>query len=255
MSEYEIFLRERRGIGKGATAEIFEYKGFAYKCYYDGISVVCPEYEYSVMQEIGKTDLPAPRYYPTEFPNTLKMDLVRGQSMCERMLSGDDPEPMMRDLITWMQKIHKVRGLKLYSLSAYSEKQIKEGPTDEETKAKALALLEEVEATDQEPDVLCHMDFHVLNVLYEGDDVRIIDWVNAKNGRAIWEYARTYVILYEFAEILLQSFIDKVFAAEGYDKELFDKAVFVSAVCRLYEQDSERVRQLIADQRCSYGQF
>ena len=94
---------------------------------------------------------------------------------------------------------HGVDNLALHSLPQFMQGQISKSPVDEDHKAHARACVEEVERTVQEKTVLCHMDYHMLNVMYEQDNIRIIDWVNAKNGKPIWDYARTYVIIYEHA--------------------------------------------------------
>ena len=84
-----------------------------------------------------------------------------------------------------------------------------------------------------------------MNIMYEQDNIRIIDWVNAKNGKPIWDYARTYVIIYEHAAGLKRNYMKRVLSLEGYNEDIFMKAVYANAVYRLTEQDSKRVRKLI----------
>ncbi|MGN0395506.1 MAG: hypothetical protein ACI4EF_09090, partial [Coprococcus sp.] len=76
--------------------------------------------------------------------------------------------------------------------------------------------------------------------------VHIIDWTNAKNGKAIWDYARTYVIFYEYAAGMKTKYLKEVLRCKSYPKEIFMKAVYASAVYRLTEHDTKRVRQLIS---------
>lgn len=89
------------------------------------------------------------------------------------------------------------------------------------------------------------MDYHFLNVMCEGDDVRIIDWTNAKNGKAIWDYARTCFICSEHAAELKAGCVRQILARIRYPRDTFMKAVYVSAICRLTEHDTKRVRTLI----------
>ena len=89
------------------------------------------------------------------------------------------------------------------------------------------------------------MDYNVLNVLYESGDTVIIDWTIAKNGKAIWDYARSYVIFYEYAAGMKTRYLNEVLRREGYAKNVFMEAVYASAVFRLTEHDTKRVRQLI----------
>ena len=81
--------------------------------------------------------------------------------------------------------------------------------------------------------------------MYAGNDVHIIDWTNAKNGKPIWDYARTYVIFYEYAAGMKTKYLKKVLALTKYLKETFMKAVYVNAIYRLTEHDTKRVRQLM----------
>ena len=81
--------------------------------------------------------------------------------------------------------------------------------------------------------------------MYTRPEQPTIDWVNAKNGKPIWDYARTYVIIYEHAAGLKRNYMKRVLSLEGYSEEVFMKAVYANAVYRLTEHDSKRVRQLI----------
>lgn len=107
----------------------------------------------------------------------------------------------------------------------YDEKymldKIEQAPVDKGEKELAVQCLSIVENEINETEVLCHMDYHFLNVMYEEDEVRIIDWTNAKNGKAIWDYARTYVIFYEYAAGMKTKYLKEVLRREGYSKELF----------------------------------
>lgn len=64
-------------------------------------------------------------------------------------------------------------------------------------------------------------------------------------GKPIWDYARTYVIFYEYAAGLKRKYMKRVLDLEGYSEEIFMKAVYVNAINRLNELDTKRIRQLI----------
>ena len=244
MSEYEDFLKERVKIGAGMAAGVYAWNGYAYKCFGEGYPEGWIAYEIAQQNEICKSTLPVPRYYPCEFPHAIKMDLIKGLSMYERF-GAAGKEAMLDDFMLWFQKIHGVENLQLQSLHQFLLRQISVSPVDEEHKAHARACVEEVERTVDEKNVLCHMDYHPLNIMYEQDNIRIIDWVNAKNGKPIWDYARTYVIIYEHAAGLKRNYMKRVLSLEGYSVDVFMKAVYANAVYRLTEQDSKRVRKLI----------
>lgn len=245
MNSYNDFLKKRNEIGSGMAAKVYSYNGFAYKCYDEDYPKEWIDYEYEVQEEIMKSELPVPCYYESEFPNSIKMDLIHGISMYDRLMDvGKDI--VMEEMMTWFEKIHQVKGLNLHSISKYMLDKIEQAPVDKGEKELAVQCLSIVENEINETEVLCHMDYHFLNVMYEEDEVRIIDWTNAKNGKAIWDYARTYVIFYEYAAGMKTKYLKEVLRREGYSKELFMKAVYVNAVYRLTEHDTKRVRQLMS---------
>lgn len=227
------------------AAKVYSYNGFAYKCYAEAYPKEWIDYEYEVQCEIMKSGLPVPCYYESEFPNSIKMDLINGISMYDRLLDvGKDI--VMEELMIWFEKIHQVKGLKLHSILKYILDKIEQAPVGKGEQEMAIQCLSIVENEINEPEVLCHMDYHFLNIMFEEDEVFIIDWTNAKNGKAIWDYARTYVIFYEYTAGMKTKYLKEVLRREGYPEELFMKAVYVSAVYRLTEHNTKRVRQLIS---------
>lgn len=244
MSKYEDFLAERVELGAGMQAKVYSWNGFAYKCFNEGYPKEWIEYEYNQQIEVCKSRLPIPKYYETEFPNTIKMDLIQGISMFDRMQDiGKDQ--MMHDFMALFDRIHQVKNLNLHHVVKYLRVQIEKAPADQDQISYAIQCCQEVESKVQEEEVLCHMDYHFLNIMYEGNNPWIIDWPNAKLGKPIWDYARTYVIFYEHAAGLKRNYMKRVLAQQGYSEELFMKAVYASAVLRLIEHDTKRVHQLI----------
>lgn len=188
--------------------------------------------------------MPVPRYYESDITNSIKMDLINGVSMSDRFKVAAK-DAVINDFMTWFKRIHSVKGLQLHSVSEYLYNEIASSSVTDEQKAYARQCHADVENEICEEETLCHMDYHPLNVMYEGDDIRIIDWIGAGVGKPIWDYARTYVIFYEYAAGLTRKYLKQVLALEGYSEDTFMKAVYVNAVHRLNEHDSKRVRQLI----------
>ena len=46
-----------------------------------------------------------------------------------------------------------------------------------------------------EADRVCHGDFHPANLLIDGNDAHIIDWIDASRGNPLADVARTSIIL------------------------------------------------------------
>ncbi|MGM9625858.1 MAG: phosphotransferase family protein [Eubacteriales bacterium] len=244
MNLYEDFINNRHEIGSGMTAKVYAYHGYAYKCYADDYPKERIDYEYELQHEIMKSELPVPCYYESEFPKSIKMDFINGISMYERLFDvGKDI--VVTEMMACFERIHQVKGLKLQSTLKYIQNTIEQAPVGKEETELAVQCISKVENAVNEPDVLCHMDYHFLNLLYEEDEIFIIDWVNAKNGKAIWDFARSYVIFYEYAAEMAPMYFNEVKKRKGYQKELFMMAVYVSAIIRLTEHDNQRIRQLI----------
>lgn len=244
MTLYDKFISERIEIGSGMIAKVYSWNGYAYKCFNEGYPKEWINYEYSQHEEVCKSPLPVPRYYESEFPNSIKMDLVNGVLASKRMMTYGI-NTIMNELMYWFEKIHEVKGLKLRSLSEYLLEKIDSAPVSDKERLLAKQCLQAVENEITEPEALCHMDYHPLNVMYEGSDVRIIDWVTAKNGKPIWDYARTYVIFYEGSPLLKRKYLKQILALKKYTKDAFMKAVYVIAVHRLTERNTKKVNKLI----------
>ena len=117
------FIKERTEIGEGMVAKVYSWNGFAYKCFHDGYPKEWIDYEYSQQNEVCKSGLPIPHYYESEFQGTIKMDLICGCSMFEKIKSlGKDV--VMDDFITWFKKIHEIKHLKLHHVTKYLGKLI-----------------------------------------------------------------------------------------------------------------------------------
>lgn len=245
ISRYEAFLDERVEIGEGMIAKVYSWEGYAYKCFNEAYPKEWLEFELNQQKEVCKSSLPIPKYYESEFKNSIKMDLIQGVSMAER-LTDCGKKQIMDDFMYWFEKIHEVSNLKLHSLDKEIPSQIESSPVDDEIKVRARECFEYVNCVVLEQNVLCHMDYHLLNVMYEGNNIRLIDWVNARDGKPIWDFARTYVIFYQYVAGMKRDYEKRVIALRGYSEEVFKKAVYVEAVCRLNEQNTKRVKQLIS---------
>ncbi len=95
--------------------------------------------------------------------------------------------------------------------------------------------------------ILCHMDYHFFNIMYSflSDKYYVIDWMDVKLGNPIYDYARSYIIVYEYAAEFAEVFISVLNNLTIFDENDFKKAIYVMAVHRLEESNSERIKALI----------
>ena len=246
MSFAEEFAEKRTLIGEGETAAVYLYGGYAYKCYKDGFPDEAIAYERHIQNVAYKSGLTKVRYYDGEIPRTAKMDPVMGKNMAERLRAGESFK-WEQDFISVFEKIHSGSGEGLPPLAVYLADALEKGDLEPSQRECALKLLSEI----PDGNAPCHLDYHFLNILYADGEYTVIDWINAHKGNPVLDYARSYVIMHEFARPFAQRFL-QLAAEQGYPAEELDKAVLVMSLHRLTECKSEAVQALAAE---SYEKF
>ncbi len=234
------FNLERVLIGQGKRAKVYLWNGFAYKCFDDDYPEDWIRYEMSIQKLINETELKTVKYYESEFPHSIKMDYIEGISLANRVFNEKYKESI-DDLFSLFDGVHNIKGLALPDLNAYLLETIDKMDIEDNVKEKAIKCIAELPSGD----TLCHLDFHFLNLMYAEGEYYIIDWINARNGNPIYDFARSYVILHEYAYRLSKKFLKRVKNQQGFLESAFLKAVYVMAVHRLSEQKSDKVLQLI----------
>lgn len=86
-------------------------------------------------------------------------------------------------------------GVNLPTFKSYALNDICEMQIGQEKKNLALEWLKDIPNKKN----LLHLNFHFLNVMYADMRYYIIDWINARIGNPIYDYARSYVIMNEFS--------------------------------------------------------
>ena len=75
------FYGSQKIIGKGAQAEVLLYHGFAYKVYKESYPAEWIAFEKKQQQAVNKAGLCSVKYYDTDNPHIIKMDLVEGNQL------------------------------------------------------------------------------------------------------------------------------------------------------------------------------
>lgn len=229
-------------IGRGAQAAVYSCHGYAYKVYNKEYPAEWIRGELQIQDEINKTSLPVVSYYETKEPNIIQMDLISGITLGDRILK-EKYEHGVDDLIGLQKRIHTFKSLNLPSLNACSANDLTKLPVDQSAKDRALKILDRI------PDKqhLLHLDFHFLNVMYTGSQYYIIDWVNARIGNPIYDYARNYVIMNEFADQIGRTYLSRITEDPAIDTENLTEAIYVMALLRLMDVPSNKTLELIRD--------
>ena len=196
-------------IGKGAQAEVFLYKGFAYKVYKDTYPAEWISFEKHQQREVNKAGLCPVRYYDTDDPHIIRMDYIDGV-MLEKIVNdcaegkevdeiADVPDGF-RMLSTAFKFVHKadIRGLVIPRFTETAGMGL-----SKENAEKIIPVIEKISAKTSE--CICHLDMHFLNIMIPKDKsgFKIIDWMNARIAPPVFDYARTYVVLKEVSKEVL----------------------------------------------------
>lgn len=227
-------------IGKGAQAEVLLYHGFAYKVYNESYPAEWISFEKEQQQAVNKAGLCPVKYYDTDNPHIIKMDLVKGEQLEKSVPKA--PEQGFLLLAKAFRFVHKadIGTTTIPPLSATAGLML----TDEE-KLQVLPIIERL--SKKYKSCICHLDMHFLNIMIPSDskliadkiNYTIIDWMNARLAPAVFDYARTYVIFNEFAKDALDFYKASVWPdiqALGISEEDFFDAVKVCSVLRSKEK-------------------
>ena len=223
-------------IGRGAQADVFKYQGYAYKVYKNTYPEEWIRFEISQQETVVNLGLCDVRYYTTDDPHIIRMDLIEGIELEKKVLDGFlEGFDLLADAF---RKVHQAKipseGIRMPRLIDTAGM----GLSDED-REKIFPVITRL-SEKYEPCV-CHLDMHFLNIMLpdDGSEYKIIDWMNARIAPAVFDYARTYVIFDEFSQEGLELYKKAVasdIAALGITDADFKDAVMVSSVIRNREK-------------------
>ena len=235
-------------IGKGAQADVFRYQGYAYKVYKNSYPAEWIAFEKDQQSAVNAAGLCPVRYYDTDDAHIIKMDLIEGEQLEDKVLNGYvEGFGILADAF---RKVHAapIEGIKMPPLIATAGMGL-----SEEEQNKILPIIERL--STKYPPCICHLDMHFLNIMLPNGAMEaanakagekafpeyvIIDWMNSRIAPAVFDYARTYVIFDEFSQeglaIYKQCVVDDI-KALGISDEDFQDALKVSSIIRKREKN------------------
>ncbi|MBR5040236.1 MAG: hypothetical protein IKX68_03880 [Clostridiales bacterium] len=235
-------------IGKGAQADVFRYKGYAYKVYKNTYPAEWIAFEKEQQKAVNQAGLCPIRYYDTDDAHIIKMDLIEGEELEKKVLNGYiEGFGILADAF---RKVHAapIDGIKMPPLIATAGMGL-----SEEEQNMILPIIDRL--SQKYPSCICHLDMHFLNIMLPNGAMEaanaksgektfpeyvIIDWMNSRIAPAVFDYARTYVIFDEFSQeglaIYKQVIADDI-KALGISDEDFQDALTVCAVIRNREKN------------------
>jgi len=222
-------------IGQGMTAKVFSDGHYAYKVYNDNFSIDDVKYEVNLQDILRKhTDLNICKYDLDESKKLIKMSLIQGKSLADRM-KEDGYKDWLDDLIKLQVEIYQYQDLPIPSAFEVYEKRINHSKKEQYLIDAARTSFNSIERKHH----LCHLDFHPLNILYDGKAYTVIDWVNAKNANPVMDIARTYVIFKQYLKRQANRYLRTITEKIGVDINEVKKAIPLMAFMRLDEHDGQ----------------
>lgn len=242
---------QRTLIGKGRISTIYTDGTYAYKTYPNDFPTNWIHYEYDIHQRIKhQTTLPMVSYHLSENEREIQMDYVKGITLADRMRK-EKYKQGLDDMISLQCTLYQytVSGLP-NAFKAFKET-IESSIWDERLKQCALNSLNKIEPMA----VLCHLDFHLENILFDGSKYIIIDWVNAKAGNPVMDIARSYIILKQYATRLSNKYLNLICQKLNIPIQSVMNAVPLMAYLRLLENGDSPFNETLIEliQEANHG--
>ena len=235
-------------IGRGKISTIFTDGLYAYKTYPNDYPIEWINYEFDTHQKIQQqSSLPMVKYEDMLESRQIKMDYIKGMTLADRMRK-EKYKFGLEDFTDLQKQIfqYEINGLK-DAFSVFND-QIKSSQLSDSLKNNALKSLYQMDYKQ----TLCHLDFHLENILYDGSKYVIIDWVNAKSGNPVMDIARSYIILKQYAPRLANKYLKMICDKSGISALNVHQAVPLLAFLRILENDTDpfktKLEQMIMEE-------
>ncbi|MFV0395504.1 MAG: phosphotransferase [Coprobacillaceae bacterium] len=220
-------------IGEGVIAKIYLKEGYAYKKFKLDSMTSWIHYEFDVHKEVEEnTQLNVVKYYEVLDDSIIKMEYIKGMNLSKVVRNKMMTMPKnIEVIIDIQQSIHAYTNLKLQNAHEVYKKKIENSSIKKEIKNVALKNLNKIEKMN----ILCHLDIHYENIMFDGHRYYIIDWSSALLANPVFDIARTYVIFKQYVKRQANNYLKKALERTGITKEEFERALFVVVAIRVIE--------------------
>ena len=230
-------------IGEGRVAKVYLKDGYAYKCFQPSHPLEWINYEVNIQNEVAtKTKLPVVSYDYIEGSYDIKMPYIQGVELTYR-IQKEKYKHGLEDLIFLQKQIYNYNNLSLPNAHDVFLDTLEKANIDKDMKNIGLYALKSIERKD----VLCHFDFHFSNIMFDGENYFIIDWVNAKLANPILDIARTYVILRQYVYRMSDKYLRLIAKELNIPITSFEHPIKLMAILRIIEMQEEVPNQRLLD--------
>lgn len=237
-------------IASGNTANIYLCENKIIKIFKDHLPDTEPEYEARKQRVAYGSGLRVPNIIDVRKVNgkqAIIMEYVKGNTLGELLMKNMERVESFLDISVDIQMdIHNVRMEALEPINEKLQRQIESvRGLDEKIKGSLLKKLASMNVENK----LCHGDFHLYNLIKSGEEVFIIDWVDASAGDPRADVCRTYILYsqvsVDIAELYLKLYCEK----SGWSRKDILVWAPIIAAARLSEnvatEDTKRLMKYI----------
>ncbi|MCL1824060.1 MAG: phosphotransferase [Oscillospiraceae bacterium] len=231
-------------IGKGAQADIFLHDGKALKIYkYEDYHYAFAEAkrEADLQEKAYKRGLPVPEIFEvTEIDGkaAIVMEYVQGKTVGEIMFKNMKNMYEYLSLTVDLQlKLHQIEADEFPEQSEKLIRNITDNPYLDNRKREELLKLMNEFKTDNK---LCHGDFHMMNLIQTSNEVKIIDWVDARSGNTEADVCRSYLLYLNSHENIAELYLEIYCEKANMEKQDILKWLPVIAGARLNENVADK---------------
>lgn len=232
-------------LGAGKVAEVFEAGDDVIKLYRAGVGPEQARHEAGILHALRDTALVVPRslgVMQAEGRWGLLMTRMRGRPLGEAMIAGADFSGLVETLAELHRQVHGQRVAGLPSLRHRLVDRI--GRVSLLNGAERARLLDRLTALP-DGDALCHGDFHPFNIVADGRELGIIDWLDATSGPAAADVGRTYLLVLHNLPSLAEPYLAARLRGATFDRRGVEAWLPVLAGARLAENVPEETDRLL----------
>ncbi len=222
-------------VGVGNTAEVFDYgEGKVCKLFYQGYPKEAVEREYRNAKEVERLGFPVPKVVEiveSEGRTGIVYEKIVGKSMLECVFENLGEADAYLEQFVQLQK-EWLKDASEQSASVLSYKEYLKVLIKGDGQTVEFSLLDEINSLP-EGDMLLHGDFHPGNIMITPEHrYVIIDFMNVCRGPALYDIARTYVLLKEKNEAFANAYLSKM---EASNEIILSFSKMIER-CRMYER-------------------
>ena len=230
-------------IGKGATATIYRDGDRAIKRY-ENASLASVEQEAALQSFAHAAGLPVPEVWGVRKADgqvvLLEMAYIPGEPIMNPNMDQTKMPQALHTLVKLQRKVHAVSAEGLPRQSERLTWRIQRNPELSETvKDRLLARLR---GLGDGSACLCHGDYHPLNVIDDGRQLWIIDWVNATSGSPLADACRSYLMLTQYMAQLGEMYLRLFCEVSGADPKRVLDWLPIMAADRMLETEEPTAR-------------